>query len=105
MDIILGMNWMEDHGVFLDTPSQSVHIKFSPHGSMTLHLMDLGSLTHAVNQVEGKTLVVGEYPDVFPDDLPSMPLIAMLNLLLSCNRERHQFPEDLIRCHPMNWWN
>ena len=77
VDIILGMNWMEDQGVLLDTLSQSVHIKFSPHGSMTLHLMDHGSLTHTVNQVESKGLaeipVVCEYPDVFPDDLPGMP--------------------------------
>ena len=77
VDIILGMNWMEDQGVLLDTLSQSVHIKFSPHGSMTLHLMDHGSLTHTVNQVESKSLaeipVVCEYPDVFPDDLPGMP--------------------------------
>ena len=39
--------------------------------------MGHGSLTHAVNQDEGKTLadipVVCEYPDVFPDDLPGMP--------------------------------
>ena len=77
MDTILGMNWMEDQGVLLDTLSQSVHIKFSPHGSMTLHLMNHGSLTHTVNQVESKSLaeipVVCEYPDVFPDDLPGMP--------------------------------
>ena len=73
VDIILGMNWMEDQGVLLDTLSQSVHINSSPHGSMTLRLRDHGSLTHAVNQVEGKTLadipVVCEYPD----DLPGMP--------------------------------
>ena len=54
-----------------------MHIKFYPHGSMTLHLMDYGSLTHTVNQVESKSLaeipVVCEYPDVFPDDLPGMP--------------------------------
>ena len=35
------------------------------------------SLTHTVNQVEGKNLadipVVCEYPDVFPKDLPGMP--------------------------------
>ena len=71
------MNWMEDQRVLLDTLSQSVHIKFSPHGSMTLHLMDHGSLTHTVNQVESKSLaeipVVCEYPDVFPDNLPGMP--------------------------------
>ena len=69
IDIILGMNWMEGQGVILDTTSQSVHIKSSIHGSMTLNLRDHISVTPTVNQVEGKTLadipVVCEYPDVF----------------------------------------
>ena len=68
---------MEGQGVILDTTSQSVHIKSSLHGSMTLNLMDHMSLTHTVNQVEGKNLadipVVCEYLDVFPEDLPDMP--------------------------------
>ena len=77
MDIILGMNWMEVHGVVLDTVSQSVHINSPIHGSMTLGLMSPTPLVHTVNHVEGKKLadipVVCEYPDVFPDDLPGMP--------------------------------
>ena len=68
---------MEGQGVSLDTTSQSVHIKSSIHGCMTLHLKDHMSLTPMVNQVEGKNLavipVVCEYPDVFPDDLPGLP--------------------------------
>ena len=77
IDIILGMNWMESQGVSLDTTSQSVHIKSSIHGCMTLHLKDHMSLTPMVNQVEGKKLadipVVCEYTDVFPEDLPRLP--------------------------------
>jgi len=77
IDVILGMNWMEGQGVILDTTSQSVHIKSSTHGSMTLNLRDPVSVTPTVNQVERKCLaeipVVCEYPDVFPDDLPGMP--------------------------------
>ena len=77
VDIILGMNWMKIHGVLLDTPSHSVHIKSPIHGSMTLTLMDHESLTQTVNHTEGKNLVnipvVCEYPDVFSDDLPGMP--------------------------------
>ena len=56
IDIILGMNWMEGQGVILDTTSQSVHIKSSIHGSMTLNLRDHMSVTPTVNQVEGKKL-------------------------------------------------
>ena len=77
VDIILGMNWMGDQGVLLDTTSQYVHINSPLYGSMTLNLMDHISSTPTVNQVETKSLVeipvVCEYPDVFPDDLPGMP--------------------------------
>ena len=40
VDIILGINWMEGQGVILDMTSQSLHIKSSTHGSMTLTLRD-----------------------------------------------------------------
>ena len=69
VDIILGMNWMGDHGVLLDTASQHVHIDSPLYGSMTLNLMDHISSTPTVNQVEAKSLaeipVMCEYPDVF----------------------------------------
>ena len=68
---------MEGQGVILDTTSQSVHIKSSIHGGMILNLKDHMSLTHTVNQVEGKNLadipVVCEYPDVFLEDRLGMP--------------------------------
>ena len=77
VDIILGMNWMKEQGVLLDTNSHSVHIKPSIQGSMTLTLRDHMPSTLTLNQVEVKSLanilVVCEYPDVFPDDLPGMP--------------------------------
>ena len=77
VDIILGMNWMEEQGVLLDTLSHTVHIKSALHGPVTVYLRNCTSLTTTLNQVEGKNvadiLVVREYPDVFPDDLPGMP--------------------------------
>ena len=77
VDIILGMNWMEDRGVLLDTLSRIVHIQSSTHGSMTLHLGNPKSLPLSVNLTEGKSLaeifVVCEYTNVFPEDLPGMP--------------------------------
>ena len=69
VDIILGMNWMKEQGVLLDTNAHSVHIKPSDHGAMTLSLKNLESTTSTVNHTEGKALadipVVCEYPDVF----------------------------------------
>ena len=68
---------MEGQGVLLDTTTQSVHIKSSIHGSMTLTLRDHMPSTHMVNQVEAKSLaeipVLYEYPDIFPNDLQGMP--------------------------------
>ena len=62
----------------MDTNAHSVHIKPSDHGSITLSLKNLEPTTSTVNHTEGKALadipVVCEYPDVFPDDLPGMPL-------------------------------
>ena len=77
VDLILGMNWLEEQGVLLDTLSHSVHINSSIHGPITLHLEGHESLTPNVNHTEGKSLVeipvVCEYPDVFSEDLPGMP--------------------------------
>ena len=106
VDIILGMNWMKEQGVLLDTNAHSVHIKPSDQGSMTLSLRNPESTTSTVNHTEGKALadipVVCEYQMFFRRIYPGCHRMAMLNLQLNCNRERHQFPEDLIGCHPMN---
>ena len=68
VDIILGMNWMKEQGVLLDTNAHSVHIKPFDQGSMTLPLRNLESTTSTVNHTEAKALanipVVSEYPDV-----------------------------------------
>src|SRR6185312_12976951 len=38
MDIILGMNWMAQHGVKLDIPARAVEINSPNHGATTLYL-------------------------------------------------------------------
>jgi len=77
VDIILGMNWMKEQGVLLDTNAHSVHIKLSDQESMILSLKNIESTTSTVNHTEGKVLadipVVREYPDIFPEDLPGIP--------------------------------
>ena len=62
----------------MDVLAHAVHINSPTHGSMTLYLSEHEVLNPTVNQLEGKKLedipVACEYPDVFPEDLPSMPL-------------------------------
>ena len=77
MDIILGMNWMTQHGVTLDIPARAVEINSPNHGATTLYLPFRECINSCAFAMEGvkldEILVVCEYADVFQDDLPGMP--------------------------------
>ena len=77
IDIILGMNWMEEHRVTLDTSSRIVRINSSTQGILDIHLSNHELPINAIYHLKGKSIaeipVVSEYPDMFPEELPSMP--------------------------------
>jgi hypothetical protein len=77
VDIILGANWITRHQVVLDIASRIVEIKSPICGSFTLFLPNQDSTRScAFAMIElplKKILVVCEYADVFPDELPGMP--------------------------------
>src|SRR6185312_9036811 len=68
---------MKAHGVVLDTQAHAVHINSRAHGSMVLPLTKYKAHNPAINKLEGKNLekilVVCDYSDVFPEDLPGLP--------------------------------
>jgi hypothetical protein len=78
IDIILGTNWMIEHRVLLDISSRVVEIDSPCQGVITLYLPRqeyLHPCTYAITDIKVKDIpVVYEYPDVFPDDSPGMPL-------------------------------
>jgi hypothetical protein len=78
IDVILGMNWLRQHRVVIDTLQRTVQLD-SPDGNSKL-LIQLPTLKRAVEQVCAITVkevkdipVVREFPDVFPEDLPGLP--------------------------------
>jgi ribonuclease HI len=78
IDVILGTNWMTEHRVLLDISFRVIEIN-SPHqGATTLYLPQqkhLHSCAYAITDIKVKDIpVVCEYPDVFPDNFPGMPL-------------------------------
>jgi hypothetical protein len=78
IDVVLGMTLMIEHRVLLDISSRVIEID-SPHqGATTLYLPQqeyLHSCAYAIIDIKVEDIpVVCEYPDVFPDDLPGMPL-------------------------------
>jgi len=74
--VILGMNWMKEHCIILDTSSRVIRLNSPTNGPMDIHLSQHEIPTGAVFHLEAKSLeeipVVCEYPDVFPEDLPGM---------------------------------
>jgi hypothetical protein len=79
IDVILGMNWMSQNGVLIDTTTRVVMLRGPTDQKGFLvqlpRQIDLSSEVHAV---QAKALVdipvVSEFPDIFPDDLLGLPL-------------------------------
>jgi hypothetical protein len=83
IDIILGMDWLSKHKVLIDYAKKSVKLT-------TLHGKELEFVTDPmvtakgvanctkVNQLDSsqgsEIPVINEFPDVFPEDFPGMPL-------------------------------
>jgi len=78
IDVILGMNWMSKHGVLIDTSTRVVMLR-EPDSkeAFLVQLPKNDDIRHAANAIRPLTmaeiLVVCEFLDVFPEDLPGLP--------------------------------
>jgi hypothetical protein len=78
LDVIIGMNWMNDWGAVIDTGSRVLTLK-DPQGEGTFQVplprrTDLVSVTCAIEVIPiHQILVVCEFLDVFPDELLGLP--------------------------------
>jgi hypothetical protein len=78
INVILVMGWIKRHKMLLDTAIRVVHLDSPVHGSTAIQL-SLPSVVpplvhHTVAQNLQDIPVACEFPDVFPEDLPGMPL-------------------------------
>jgi hypothetical protein len=76
IDVIFGMDWLDKHDGIILCRKRLV-LMTSPQGERIEFIVDAPFKEQGtVNTVQGKSLeeikVVNEYPDVFPDELPSM---------------------------------
>jgi hypothetical protein len=86
IDVILGMGWLTACDAVIQCAKRSVLLT-SPAGERFEFAADPApSTTSAMNKLDGMALedirVVCDYPDVFPKELPGMPLTEMLSSLL-----------------------
>ncbi|WVZ49541.1 hypothetical protein U9M48_000889 [Paspalum notatum var. saurae] len=79
IDIILGMNWMVENDALLHVGSRVVQLKSKVTAKiLKVHIPEQKHLEATVNTTElqkiKKIPVVCEFPDVFPEELPGLPL-------------------------------
>jgi hypothetical protein len=69
---------MKRHKTLLDTTARMVHLDSLVHGSITLQLSLPSAVPPSAHHIAAQNLedipVACEFPDVFPEDLPGMPL-------------------------------
>ena len=78
IDVILGMKWMSDHGVLIDTSTCTIMLREPKGGNAFLvPLFENFELQNLSCAIQTTTLcditVVCEFPDVFLDELPGLP--------------------------------
>ena len=78
IDVILGMKWMSGHGVLIDTSTRVIMLRDPISNEAFLvplpRDLDLHNTANAIQTLRIEDgLVVREFPDVFPDDLPGLP--------------------------------
>ena len=78
ISVILGMNWMSDHGVLIDTSTRTIMLREPKGGNAFLvPLSQNFELQHLACAIQTTTFcdipVVCEFPDVFLDELLGLP--------------------------------
>jgi hypothetical protein len=78
LNVILGMGWMRVHKALLDTATRVVQLNSPLYGTQVLQLSVIPVATPSVHHTAAHNLedmpVACEFPDIFPEDLPGMPL-------------------------------
>jgi hypothetical protein len=78
LDVVLGMDWMSKYQGHIDCARKAITVT-SSDGVQIEHIATMPSRkAYYKKSVSGPTLdqvsVVCEYPDIFPEELPGMPL-------------------------------
>ena len=76
--VILGMKWISNHGVLIDTSTRTIMLRESTGGNAFLvplpQSFDLQNLSCAIQATTlYDILVVCEFPNIFLDELPGLP--------------------------------
>ena len=93
IDVILGMDWLSRQNAFLDCKAKSVKLTH-PSGQIIDYTSPSSRIqVHTLNVLPLPDLedipVVHDFPDVFPEELPGMPLDRCVEFIVDLIRTRH----------------
>jgi hypothetical protein len=79
IDVILGMNWLARHKAIINTHLRTIKLRYGHEQiqlsiSVAVPAKPFGRVYEAIVQEIQDIPVVCEFPDVFPEDLPGLPL-------------------------------
>jgi hypothetical protein len=78
IDVILGMNWLAQHKAILNTDLRTIRLSYGQEEILlsipvAIPAKPTGRVYEAIISEVQDILVVCEFPDVFPEDLPGLP--------------------------------
>jgi hypothetical protein len=79
IEVVLGMDWMSDHGAHIDCEEKTVSIRKPGGGRITYQAdkhthVEIGIKLNSLKEAKLEDIpVVNEFMDVFPQELPGMP--------------------------------
>ena len=97
---------MTKHRVLLDISSRAVEIDSPYQGATTLYLPPqeyITPYTFSMKDIKLEDIpVVCEYADVFPDDLPGLPLDRDIEFVIELRQAQLLSLKDPTGCHQMS---
>ena len=87
LDIILGMDWLSWYGGNIDYASKSILLT-TPEGKRIKYVS-----RHTPKRTQEEVPVVKDYPDVFPEELPDMPLDRDIEFLIDRTNIKETIPD------------
>jgi hypothetical protein len=104
LEVVLSINWMSQHQGVIDCAKKTITMKSST-GSVVKHVsIKPTQTTRCHKSISGTTLeqvpIICEYPDVFPNELPRMPLDRDIEFIIELIPETGSIAQRPYRMNP-----
>jgi hypothetical protein len=105
IDVILGMNWLAQHKVILNTDLRTIRLSYGQEEVLlsipvAIPAKPFGRVYEAIIPEIQDIPVVCEFPDVFPEDLPGLPPERDVEFVIQLKPDTAPISRRLYRMPP-----